>query len=29
MVGVDIVQATATLKTVPPALLEMVKTTFK
>ncbi|HVK05250.1 MAG TPA: ATP-dependent 6-phosphofructokinase [Armatimonadaceae bacterium] len=29
VVGVDIVQATATLKTVPPALLEMVKTTFK
>lgn len=29
VVGVDIVQATATLKTVPASLLEMVKTTFK
>jgi len=29
VVGVDIVEATATLKVVPPALLEMVKTTFK
>nr|CAA9229811.1 Pyrophosphate-dependent fructose 6-phosphate-1-kinase [uncultured Armatimonadetes bacterium] len=29
VVGTDIVAATATLKTVPPALLELAKTTFK
>ncbi len=29
VVGVDIVEATSTLKVVPPALLELVKTTYK
>lgn len=29
VVGVSIVEATATLKTVPPALVELMKTTFK